>query len=167
MKININDFNFIRNSKVIKEIENSANTLQNIPNIYYKTLGITKKEIHNISIDYILNKLEDIKIQKKIIKYITDYKKIPKKTIHYFKNLKSMYSKENIVKEITDNEIKQIIIDYLRIKYNEYSIFNIDISFIYFQGWNKNYLDEEGPSDYIFDKIEEFRKSSSSSCVIM
>jgi len=161
MKININDFNFSRNSNVIKEIENSANSLQNIPNIYYKKLGISKKEINNISIDYILDKLEDAKIQKNIIKYITDYKKIPKKTIDYFKNFKSMNSKE-----ITDNEIKQIIIDYLRLKYNEYSIFNIDIYFIYCEGWNRNCLDEEGPREYIFDRIKKFKKKKSS-CIVM
>ena len=166
MKINTSDFNFTRNSKVIKEINN--NTI-NLPNIYYKKLGITKKETNNI-----FDKLEDAKIQKKIIKYITDYKKIPKKTIYYFKNLESMYSKnlesmyseENALKEISDDEIKQIIIDYLRIKYNEYSIFDIDISFIYFQGWNKNCLSEEGPSDYIFDRIKELNKKKSS-CVVM
>jgi hypothetical protein len=161
MKINISDFNFTRNPKVIKEIENSGNSLQNIPNIYYKKLGISKKEIHNISIDYILDKLEDAKMQKKIIKYITDYKKIPKKTIDYFKKMKSVNSKE-----ITDNEIKQIIIDYLRLKYNEYSIFNIDIYFIYCEGWNRNCLDEEGPREYIFHKIKEFN-TKKSSCIVM
>jgi hypothetical protein len=145
MNINISNFNFSRNSKVIKEIENYGNSLQDIPNIYYKKLGIKKKEINNISIDYLLDKLEDNKNQKKIIDYITNYKKIPPKTIDYFKNLKpidiiqkkkikSEKSKENNIEnnsKITDNEIKQIIIDYLRIKYNELSIFNIDIYILY------------------------------------
>ena len=43
MNINISNFNFSRNSKVIKEIENYGNSLQDIPNIYYKKLGIKKK----------------------------------------------------------------------------------------------------------------------------
>jgi hypothetical protein len=168
MKINIDNFHFVRNSKVIKVIEDDTNFLQNVPTIFYKKLGIKKKDINNITIDLILDKLEDNKNQKKIINYITDYKKIPQKTINHFKNVKSIYqNKKNIKIDITDNEIKQIIIDFLRIKYNQYSIFNIDISFIYFEGWNRNCLDEEGPSDYIFDRIKELKGKKESSCIIL
>jgi hypothetical protein len=167
MKINIDNFDFVRNSQVIQLIKDTSNSdsLENIPNIYYKKLGITKKEIKNISIDFILDKLEDKKNQKKIISYITNYKNIPKDTIKYFKTMKPIYSKEIIKFDITDNEIKQIIIDYLRIKYNEFSIFNIDIYFIFCEGWKRNCLDEEGPREYIFDRIKNHKKESS--CVVM
>lgn len=145
-----------------------------------KNQELKKKEINNISIDYLLDKLEDNKNQKKIINYITNYKKIPQKTIDYFKNLKpidiiqkkkikSEKSKENNIEnnsKITDNEIKQIIIDYLRIKYNELSIFNIDIYIIYIEGWDKNCLNEEGPREYIFHRIKNFNKRESK-CTIM
>jgi len=167
MKINIDNFDFVRNPQVIQLIKDTSNSdlLENIPNIYYKKLGITKKEIKNISIDFILDKLEDQKNQKKIISYITNYKKIPKETIKYFKTIKPAYSKEIIKYDITNNEIKQIIIDYLRIKYNESSIFDIDIYFIYCEGWERNCLDEEGPREYIYDKIKKHKKKSS--CTIM
>ena len=81
------------------------------------------------------------------------------------KTIKPIYSKEIIKFDITDNEIKQIIIDYLRIKYNESSIFDIDIYFIYCEGWKRNCLDEEGPREYIYDKIKNHKKKSS--CTIM
>ena len=42
MKINIDNFNFVRNEKVINEIK--ENYIENMPNIYYKKLGIKKKK---------------------------------------------------------------------------------------------------------------------------
>ncbi len=166
MKIDTDNFNFVRNSKVIQLIKETSNndSLEYIPDICYKKLGI-KKEIKNISIDSILDKLEDKKNQKKIISYIINYKKIPKKTIKYFKTIQPIYSKEIIKFDITDDEIKQIIIDYLRIKYNEYSIFDIDIYFIFCQGWKKNCLDEDGPREYIYERIKNHNKESS--CIVM
>jgi hypothetical protein len=170
MKIDIDNFNFSRNSIKIKDIENNpSNYLPNSLDVCYKKLGITNKEINNKSIDSILDKLENKKNQKKIINCITNHKKIPKKTIDYFKNLKSMYSKKNISFEVSDDEIKQIIIDYLRIKYNEMSIFDIDIYFIYCSGWKHNDLDKEGPSEYIFERIKELNKKKNkkeSYCII-
>ena len=82
MKINIDNFDFVRNSKVIQLIKDASNndSLENIPDICYKKLGI-KKEIKNISIDSILDKIEDKKNQKKIISYITNQKKIQKETV--------------------------------------------------------------------------------------
>ena len=67
MKIDTDNFNFVRNSKVIKLIKETSNndSLEYIPDICYKKLGI-KKEIKNISIDSILDKLEDKKNQKKL-----------------------------------------------------------------------------------------------------
>ena len=169
MKISTDNFNFTRNEKVKKTIyEISENSLENIPYIYYKKLGIKKNQIKNISIDFILDKLEDKNNQKKIISYITNYKKNPEKTIDYFKNLKSLYGKnKNKILKVTDNQIKQIIIDYLRIKYNECSIFDTDIYFIYCEGWNRNCLDEEGPRDYIFDRIKELNIKKESLCILM
>jgi hypothetical protein len=168
MKINIDNFNFSRNSSKIKEIENNpSNYLPDTLDVCYKKLGITKKEINNKSVNTILDKLEDNKNQKKIINYITNHKKIPKKTINHFKNLKSLYCKEkNISIEVSDDDIKQIIIDYLRIKYNEMSIFDIDIYFIYCRGWKHNDLDKEGPSDYIYDRIKELNQKKESYCII-
>ena len=162
--MNIDNFSFERNSKIIKNLEEIG--LLNISIKFYELLGLSKKSkyhegkfvnYNNISFEKILDKLEDKKIQKKIIKIITNYKKIPKKTINHFK----FYNKK-----ISNNEIKQFIIDYLRIKYNELSIFDLDINFIYFEGWNKNCLIEEGPSDYIIDRIKNF-DNSTSLCIIM
>jgi hypothetical protein len=173
--MDIDNFKFYRNSKVIKSIEDIG--LKEISMTYYKELGLTKKskstkknyiEYNNINIDILLDKLEDEKFQKKIIKCITNYKKIPQKTINYFKNIKPLFSKNNISDDknkISDDNIKQFIIDYLRIKYNELSIFDIDIYFIYFEGWKNNCLDEEGPKDYIIDRIRKFNKDTK--CVIM
>jgi hypothetical protein len=159
MTINIDHFNFRRNDQIIKELEEIG--LSSIPIIFYEVLDLTKKskyhhnkyiDFNNISIEKIVDKLEDEKIQKKIIKKITNYKKIPKKTIDYFK----IYNNK-----ISNNELKQFIIDYLRIKYNDLSIFNLDINFIYFEGWENNTLLEEGPKDYIIERIKEVNKSFS------
>ena len=52
MKINIDNFDFVRNSQVIQLIKNTSNSdsLENIQDICYKKLVI-KKKIKNISID--------------------------------------------------------------------------------------------------------------------
>ena len=99
MEIDTNNFKFYKNSKIKKEIEDIG--LNNISIEYYKIFGLTKKlnkkiyvSYNDITIDIILNKLEDDKIQEKIIKSITNYKKIPKKTIDYFKNTKSLFNKD-------------------------------------------------------------------------
>jgi hypothetical protein len=67
MKIDTDNFNFVRNSQVIQLIKETSNndSLEYIPDICYKNLGI-KKEIKNISIYSILDKLEDKKNQKKL-----------------------------------------------------------------------------------------------------
>ena len=117
----------------------------------FKLLGCKS----NINRDFIITKLESKSIQSKIIKKITNYKKIPKKTLDYYKT--------NCDKEISDEDIINAILKYLHKKYNEQSIFWIDIDTIYFNGWNKNELDEEGPREYIYNILCK----SNSICSIM
>ena len=38
---------------------------------------------------------------------------------------------------------------------------------IYFEGWNRNCFDEEGPCDYIFNRIKELKGKKESSCIIL
>ena len=136
MKIDNSNFNFLRNDKITQEIEKIG--LLNISSKIYELLDLSKKikiskkyqknkiiNYDKITIKIILDKLEDKKIQNKIIKKISNYNKIPKKIIDYYKNIELSYKSEefnNIKKEISENNIKQLFIDYLRIKYNESSI---------------------------------------------
>jgi hypothetical protein len=162
MKIDNSNFNFLRNDKITQEIEKIG--LLNISTKIYELLDLSKKlNYDKITVKIILDKLEDKKIQNKIIKKISNYNKIPKKIIDYYKNIELSYKSEEfnkIKKEISENNIKQFIIDYLRIRYNELSIFDYDINYIFFEGWHNNCLNEEGPLDYIIDRIKNFNKNN-------
>ena len=134
--ITIPDFHF-KDNKIIRDyIDSLIQDSYDFTHIF-KLLGCKS----NINRDFIITKLERKSVQSKIIKKITNYKKIPKKTLDYYKT--------NCDKEISDEDIINAILKYLQKKYNEQSIFWIDIDTIYFNGWNKNGLDEEGPREYI------------------
>lgn len=154
-KVNINskninlkkdEFNFKSNDSAVELCENYGDK-QDI---------IKFLKIKSNSCDNILNKLEESKIQKHIINKITKYKKIPNNIIIYYRERSSYglkYSGEELDKHITDTDIVNEIYNYLRIKYNKESIFNIDINFIINDIWTT--LDEEGPRDHIFDALNK------------
>lgn len=104
--------------------------------------------------DYFIELVTDKENQKKIVTLLLKkLDKIPKGIINYFLERKP----EN--KEITKQQIKEFLIDYIRLKYNQESVLNIDISFILFQNYYG--LDEEGPREYVFDQMKKYGDNES------
>ena len=150
-KIKIPLFEFKNNTKIKKYIDSLFKDSYNFNQIC-KLINITTNKLNT---DIIIHKLESKAVQSKIIKKLKNYNKKPIKTLNYFKN--------NCDKDISYEDIINAILKYLNIKYNEQSIFWIDIDTIYFNGWNKNELNEEGPREYIHNLL----CSSKNICIVM
>jgi hypothetical protein len=159
--INLDGFNFKYNKKVLEYCNNlcrekiiytadkssfkfvKSNDYESCDDIF-KYLKLNK----NSKCEEIIKKLEESKYQKMIIKKITNYKKIPDSVFDYYS--------ENMSDKITDSDIVNIIYDYIRMKYNEYSILNIDVDWFFKETYTT--ITEEGPRDYIFDNLEILSK---------
>lgn len=103
----------------------------------------------NYTKEDIINKLGLITVDKKIVKKITDYNKIPKSIIDYYKTR---------LENVRDEDIINSLLEYLHIQYNEKSIFDFDIGLIVIE--NKyGALNEEGPRDYVFANLKKSKKS--------
>ena len=118
---------------------------------YLKPL-LKKLKLKNIkNIEELGTNLEKKEIQNKIIKKLIKTNKVPKNIINYY--LKNT-NNENITKET----VIQYIEEYLNLKYNKLSILDFDIGYIFDTG-KFNTLDEEGPREYIFNKLNNHDKS--------
>ena len=145
-----NNFEDNLNDLEIEIFKNKLVSLKKFLKIKKKT-NFEKGNISNKSIESLekakldfVNLLENEKNQKKIINVLSNYNKIPKKIINYFK--------KNVDNEITNEMIVNKLLEYMALKYNEMSILDFDIDFILF---DKKYLfNEEGPKEYIFDGLK-------------
>ena len=103
--------------------------------------------------ELLIKELEDESNQKKIIKKLKNkILKSPKNIINYYKKALHFGTKKLINEDITDKQIKEYLLDYIKLKYNEESILNLDIYLIFFK--NKNALNEEGAREYVINKME-------------
>lgn len=79
---------------------------------------------------------------------------------------KLLKQKFPIKKYITKSNIKKAIQDMLKDFYNDYSLFNYDISMIFFSKWKKNSLDDTSPHEIITRKffkivlLQELKKNT-------
>lgn len=145
-------YNFRNNSEFKNYFEkiyknNFEDFIENNKNILKK---LSLKNIKNI--DELGKELKKEKTQNKIIKEITKTNKIPKNVIEYYiKNINN----ENITGEI----VKECIEEYVIQQYNRLSILDFDIGYIYEKG-KFNTLDEEGPRDYVLNKLKNYNKDT-------
>jgi len=104
--------------------------------------------------DYFIELVTDKENQKKIVTLLLKkLDKIPKDIINYY--LENKIENE----EITKQQIKEFLIEYIRLKYNQESVLNFDISLILFD--NRYGLSEEGPRDYVFDQMKKYGNNES------
>ena len=157
-EIIIPSFNFYNNNNFKDNLDNlEIEVFKNKLVALKKFLKLKKKsnfekgKIENKSIESLekakldfVKLLENEKNQKKIIKVLSNYNKIPRKIINYFK--------KNLDDDITNEMIINKMLEYMSLKYNEMSILDFDIDFILF---DKKYLfDEEGPREYILNELK-------------
>ena len=148
---NIKKFNFNYNHEFKSYFEKTyKNNFEELMK-YLKPL-LRKLKLKNINnIEELGTNLEKKEIQNKIIQKIIKINKVPKNIINYY--LKNS-NNENITKET----VIQYIEEYLVLKYNKLSILDFDIGYIFDTG-KFNTLDEEGPREYICNKLNNHDKS--------
>ena len=128
-----------------------------------------------VSYDIVMDKLEDDKIQRKIIRNISNYKLIPNDLVEdYLRHIKRDVVQDQLKKpphqrshnyrdaRILDAlnffgeiEVKEAIMSFILERYNSRSLLDFDLFNIVLGGWDNNALMDTDPREVIWEYLDQ------------